>query len=298
MPRRSYDYWDDFKPSHPRPADGIKAKSQRGSFGSTWWATRWIQALERLMDAGRLSRGRSYARGGQVLNLDIGAGRVAARVQGSRATPYKIAVELAPLTDDQWARAIDAMAEQAIFAAKLLNGEMPPDIEEAFKQANVALFPVSGSDLRTSCSCPDYANPCKHSAAVYLLLGERFDADPFLLFHLRGRSKEQIMAAMRARRAANAVAEEPAVYATDSPVAPDGRPLTEQLARFWTAGPELADFRVTVAAPTVATALLKRLGPLPGAAGPDRSDTMARLAGTYDAVTQAALALAFSPGAA
>ena len=204
MPRRSYDYWDDFKPSHPRPADGIKAKSQRGSFGSTWWATRWIQALERLMDAGRLSRGRSYARGGQVLNLDIGAGRVAARVQGSRATPYKIAVELAPLTDDQWARAIDAMAEQAIFAAKLLNGEMPPDIEEAFKQANVALFPVSGSDLRTSCSCPDYANPCKHSAAVYLLLGERFDADPFLLFHLRGRSKEQIMAAMRARRAANA----------------------------------------------------------------------------------------------
>ena len=77
MPRRSYDYWDDFKPSHPRPADGIKAKSQRGSFGSTWWATRWIQALERLMDAGRLSRGRSYARGGQVLNLDIGAGRVA-----------------------------------------------------------------------------------------------------------------------------------------------------------------------------------------------------------------------------
>ena len=298
MPRRSYDYWDDFKPSHPRPADGIKAKSQRGSFGSTWWATRWIQALERLMDAGRLSRGRSYARGGQVLNLDIGAGRVAARVQGSRATPYKIAVELAPLTDDQWARAIDAMAEQAIFAAKLLNGEMPPDIEEAFKQANVALFPVSGSDLRTSCSCPDYANPCKHSAAVYLLLGERFDADPFLLFHLRGRSKEQIMAAMRARRAANAVAEEPAEYATESPVAPDGTPLAEQLTRFWTAGPELADFRVTVAAPIVATALLKRLGPLPVDAGQNRSDTMTRLAVTYDAVTQAALALAFSPGTA
>jgi uncharacterized Zn finger protein len=298
MPRSSYDYWDDFKPSHPRPADGIKAKSQRGSFGSTWWATRWIQALERLMDAGRLSRGRSYARGGQVLNLDIGAGRVAARVQGSRKTPYKIAVELTPLTDDQWSRAIDAMAEQAIFAAKLLNGEMPPDIEEAFKQANVALFPVSGSDLRTSCSCPDYANPCKHIAAVYLLLGERFDADPFLLFHLRGRSKEQIMAAMRALRAANAVAEEPAVYATETPVAPDGTPLAEQFAHFWTAGAGLADFRVTVAAPAVATALLKRLGPLPVDAGQNRSDTMTRLAATYDAVTQAALALAFSPGTA
>ncbi len=293
--RSHYDnYWPSYEPSRPLPADGIKAKSQHGSFGSTWWATRWTQALGLLMDAGRLTRGRAYARGGQVLNLDIKVGSVAARVQGSRPTPYTVTVKLTPLTESQWARAIAAMAEQAIFAAKLLNGEMPPNIEDAFKKADVALFPASGSDLRTDCSCPDYANPCKHSAAVYLLLGERFDADPFLLFQLRGRSKDQIMAAMRIGRAASVVAEKPAVYAAASPVAQDGAPLGSQLARFWTTGPELANFRVLVAAPTVATALLKRLGPPPTDANPGRSDTTARLAATYDAVTKAALALAYA----
>lgn len=295
------DYWESYKPSRPRAADGIKAKSQRGAFASSWWATRWIQALERLMDAGRLSRGRSYARSGQVLNLDIGAGHVAARVQGSRATPYKIAINLAPLNDDQWERAIDAMAEQAIFAAKLLNGEMPQDIEEAFKRANVALFPTSGNDLRTSCSCPDYANPCKHIAAVYFLLGERFDGDPFLLFQLRGRSKEQIMAAMRSRRAASVVAEEPAAYAAETPALPDGMPLAEQLAGFWAAGPALADFQVKVAAPVVATALLKRLGPVPaeleGQRPTGQPNTLERLAATYTEVTTAALRLAYGEAA-
>lgn len=300
--RSSYydDYWESYKPARPRAADGIKAKSQRGSFGSTWWATRWIQALERLMDAGRLARGRSYARSGQVLNLDIGAGRVAARVQGSRATPYKIAIELTPLTDDQWKRAIDAMAEQAIFAAKLLNGEMPQDIEEAFKQANVALFPTSGQDLHTSCSCPDYANPCKHIAAVYFLLGERFDGDPFLLFQLRGRSKEQIMAAMRGRRAASVVAEAPAAYAVEAPALPDGAPLTEQLAGFWAAGPGLADFQVKVAAPAVAAALLKRLGSPPAeiesSRSPGQPGALERLSATYAAVTAAALRMAYGEG--
>lgn len=290
--------WGSFKPSRPRPADGIKAKS--GSFGSTWWATRWTSALERLMDAGRLSRGRSYARRGQVLNLDIEIGRVAARVQGSRPAPYKVVIELALLDDAQWAQAIDAMAEQAIFAAKLLNGEMPQNIEEAFEQVNVALFPASGSDLRTSCSCPDYANPCKHIAAVYFLLGERFDGDPFLLFQLRGRSKEQIMAAMRARRAAGIVAEETAAYVAEDPGAPDGTPLTEQLARFWTAGAELADFRVQVAAPAVATALLKRLGPLPAGLDDQRvtgqPGALERLSATYTAVTATALRVAYGGG--
>ena len=300
MARRSSYYaddWESFKPSRPRAANGIKAQSQRGSFGSSWWATRWIQALERLMDKGRLARGRSYARGGQVLNLDIASGRVAARVQGSRATPYKIAIALTPLTDAQWARALDAMAEQAIFAAKLLNGEMPQDIEAAFQQADVPLFPVSDSDLHTSCSCPDYANPCKHIAAVYFLLGERFDADPFLLFQLRGRGKEQIMAAMRARRAASVIAEAPAAYATETPAPPDGTPLTAQLAGFWAAGPALADFQVKVAAPVVATALLKRLGPLPpdldGGRAAGQPGAPERLAATYAAVTAAALRVAY-----
>jgi uncharacterized Zn finger protein len=299
MPRRrsDYEYWEHYEPSRPLRADGIKAKSQRGKFASSWWATRWIDALERLMDAGRLSRGRSYARNGQVLNLEIGAGHVTARVQGSRPSPYKVRIDLAPLADGEWERAIDAMAEQAIFAAKLLNGEMPENIEEAFAEARVQLFPASGSDLVTSCSCPDYANPCKHIAAVYFLLGERFDEDPFLLFELRGRSKPQVIAALRAYRAtAPAVAESTPVYAVEPE--PDGVPLVDELARFWVAGPDLADFRVKVAAPAVNLALLKRLGPPPVEAAArrprDGGSPMDRLSATYTAITDAALEKAYA----
>jgi len=231
------------------------------------------------------------------LNLDIAPGRVQARVQGSRPTPYKVSVELAPLSDAEWARAIAAMAEQALFAAKLLNGEMPENIEEAFAAAKVPLFPTSGSDLQTSCSCPDWANPCKHVAAVYFLLGERFDEDPFLLFYLRGRSKTQLIAELRALRTAPAVAEAPAAYTVEPAPAADGVPLEEQLADFWTVGPGLAAFPIKIAAPAIDLALLKRLGPPPlepgTSAGGGYPTPMARLSATYAAVTAAALALAY-----
>jgi uncharacterized Zn finger protein len=294
----SYDDWPHYEPSRPRPAEGIRAQHQRGAFGSSWWAKRWITALEQLMDAGRLARGRGYARGGQVLNLDIAPGRVTARVQGSRPAPYKVSVELAPLSDAEWARTIAAMAEQALFAARLLNGEMPENIEEAFAGAGTPLFPTSGRDLVTSCSCPDWANPCKHVAAVYFLLGERFDADPFLLFTLRGRSKAEVIAALRDLRTAATVAETAAPYVTEPALAPDGVPLAEQLANFWTAGPGLAAFPIQVVAPVIDLALLKRLGPPPVepvAAGSGGYPTAAaRLAATYAAVTAAALALAYA----
>ncbi len=214
MPRRNYyeDYYP--KPSKPRAADGIKAKSQRGKIDESWWAGKWIKALEPLMDSGRLSRGRSYARGGQVLSLDIGPGVVKSRVQGSRATPYKVQIAVKMLTAAEWSMVVDALAEQAIFAANLLAGEMPQDVETAFQAAHVSLFPTRRDDLNTDCSCPDYANPCKHVAAVYYLLGERFDEDPFLIFQLRGKDKEQLLAELRLRRTAGevALAEESPFY--------------------------------------------------------------------------------------
>ncbi len=199
-------WYDDYpKPKPRKPADGIKAQSKK--FGQTWWASKWLAALERLMDSGRLSRGRSYARSGQVLNLDIKPGRVDARVQGSAPRPYKVQIEITPLSEKEWNRVADAMAEQAIFAAKLLAGEMPQNIEEAFAAAKVNLFPTSSGDLDTDCSCPDWSNPCKHIAAVYYLLGEQFDGDPFLLFRLRGKSKDEIMSLLRARRVMSALEE-------------------------------------------------------------------------------------------
>ncbi len=131
------------KPSSPSESGkGIKAHSKRGAFAENWWAQRWIGALERVTDAGRLRRGQSYARKGQVLSIDEKAGVIAARVQGSRPTPYKVTIRLAPFTDVQWQAVIDGLAARAIFSAQLLAGEMPHEIEEAFSAAGLSLFPA------------------------------------------------------------------------------------------------------------------------------------------------------------
>jgi len=287
--RRHSNYWGYFPRSTPIPVkDGIKARTKRGEFGEHWWAQRWIAVLESFGWSNRLQRGRTYARKGQVLNIDVQPGRVTARVQGSRRTPYTVRIDIRPLADDQWERAIDAMAEQALFAARLLAGEMPPEIEQAFQAAGVSLFPTS-DDVAMRCSCPDWAVPCKHIAAVYYLLGEEFDRDPFLLFTLRGRTRDQVMAALRTRRAASAPLVEE-VVPEDAPE-PQVAPLETDLSRFWDLQDGLGGFRVTVAPPPVETALLKRLGPPPFSRRPEAFVGALTLA--YAAVTDRALALAF-----
>ncbi len=289
---RSYydDYWPHYEPTRPIEVDGIKAKSQRGKFVQSWWADKWINALTRLMDAGRLSRGRSYARKGQVLEIEIKAGKVAARVQGSRPSPYKVSIELKPLSDKQWASVLDALAEQAIFAAQLLNEEMPNDIEQVFDKAKVPLFPQSRGDLSTKCSCPDPANPCKHIAAVYYLLGERFDEDPFLLFELRGRSKAAVIAALRERRAVGVPVSEALPYIPDAIAAVDAPPLDACLDTYWGAPSAWESVTLRIAGPPVEMALLKRLG-LPDFV--DLAGFRTQMERVYTGVTERALAVAF-----
>jgi uncharacterized Zn finger protein len=273
------------KPKPRRPANGIKAQSKQ--FGKTWWASKWLAALERLVDPGRLQRGRSYARSGQVLNIDIQPGRVDSRVQGSRPQPYKVWIKVKPLSDREWEKVADAMAEQALFAAKLLAGEMPQNIEEAFAAAKVNLFPTSRGDLETDCSCPDWSNPCKHIAAVYYLLGEQFDADPFLIFRLRGKSKEEIIQMLRARRSLSVAT------AVERPSQPTRAreekvvPLEKCLDNFWDVADSLQDFRVEIKAAPVDAAPLKRLG-APGF-WRGKEDFIAAFAGAYQSITEACL---------
>lgn len=205
MSRRSrWDWdWHDAPPKRPPPKRGIRVKKA----GATWWGRRWIEALERMSSgySSRLSRGKSYARAGRAHDLAIGGGRVTAKVTGSRE-PYDVRIELKALGDAAWSRAIAAMAAKARFTADLLAGRMPEDIDDVFRQTGRSLFPVKASDLRTNCDCPDWANPCKHVAAVHFVLGEAFDRDPFLLFELRGRSRNQVLEALRAARAGGASA--------------------------------------------------------------------------------------------
>ena len=276
MPRNSWGGWDDgpyYEPSSPREVkNGLKTKSERGTIGETWWSKRWIGTLESFGMGTRLTRGRSYARKGQVVSLDVEPGVAKAKVQGSQPRPYKVEIELPPLTEPQWEAVIEAMAGQALFAAKLLAGEMPQNIEEAFQAARVSLFPKSSNELETDCSCPDWANPCKHIAAVYYLMADRFDEDPFLIFKLRGRSKEALITALREKRLAYQAEEDPednetpdlaaSLAAVIQPVE-EVKPLEESLDNFWQAGEELDGFRVNLAAPEVENAVLKRLGEAP-----------------------------------
>jgi len=190
-------YWDDYgyyKPTKPiEVKGGIKAKSKRGSFAQNWWAKRWIKTLESFNMGARLGRGKSYARKGQVTSIKIETGLVRAKVQGSSPKPYSVTIKVHTLTGSEWERLAERLALKPIFAAKLLAGEMPDDIDSAFQEIGLSLFPETLDDLETDCSCPDWSNPCKHIAAVYYLLGEEFDRDPFLIFKLRGVDMDDFM---------------------------------------------------------------------------------------------------------
>lgn len=185
---------DSFPTSRPIAAKGgIKARSKRGAFATSWWGKRWLDVLETLNLGGRLARGRSYARKGQVLDIAIDAGKVTAAVQGSERKPYRISIGVTQLAQKELERLGSELAKSPYYPAKLMAGEMPQDIETLFDAARVSLFPSRASELRTDCSCPDWSNPCKHIAAVYYLLGEEFDRDPFLIFRLRGVDVEALL---------------------------------------------------------------------------------------------------------
>lgn len=278
-----YDYeWNYYSENRPRKvAGGIKTRSDRGAIGETWWSRRWVKVLESLGMGTRLTRGRSYARQGQVLSIDIETGLVKAKVQGSMEKPYAIKIRLHPLTNQDWEQVTDAMTSQAIFAAKLLAGEMPSNIEEAFEAAHLSLFPTAQEDLQTSCTCPDWANPCKHIAAVYYILAERFDEDPFLLFKLRGRTKEEIIQALREKRV-ESLGEASTGASAHTSVEPQR--LEETLEGFWLAGEELDNFTINPHNPAVDKAILKRLGAAPFAIGGENLTTV--LGKAYDAVAE------------
>jgi uncharacterized Zn finger protein len=252
-----------FERSRPRQArGGIKAQSQRGAFGETWWAKRWIDVLESFRMGARLHRGRTYARQGQVLSIDVSKGLVRARVQGSRPNPYDVTIRVKLLSRGDWKKLAKELSHQALFAAKLLAGEMPQDIEKAFTAAGLSLFPKKLGDLDTDCSCPDPANPCKHIAAVYYLLGEEFDRDPFLLFKLRGLEREELLKLLGESGAAPAPSG-PAAAEEPAPAPAAAEPLPADAAGFWHGGDLTEDLYGSVSPPPVTAYLLQRLGNFP-----------------------------------
>jgi uncharacterized Zn finger protein len=254
------------------PADGLRARNKRGDFGETWWGKRWTAVLYDLGMGARLERGRTYARTRRVLSIDLQPGLVKGRVQGSESTPYTVAIRLKAFSDAQRAALGALLAEQPLVAAQLLAGHLPEPLEALCAEADLPLFPARADDLRTACTCPDWGNPCKHAAAVYCLLAEAFDDDPFLVLKVRGVTREELVAMAVGAGAA----------APETP--PEPEPLPFAPAAFWQAAEPLpaAD---PVRPPALSAALLRRLGAFPFWQG--QSSPLESLEPVYRQATQA-----------
>jgi uncharacterized Zn finger protein len=174
-------------------------------FGATWWGRAWVEALEQRarLDPNRLPRGRTYARTGAVGRLDVHPGEVRAAVQGSRVTPYAVVVRVRAFSEPEWERIFESLSSQVGHLAALLDGELLPGVGEELRDAGLDLLPGAG-EVQPRCSCPDWADPCKHAAAVIYLVADLLDEDPFQLFLLRGRGRDELLASLRSRRAAAA----------------------------------------------------------------------------------------------
>ena len=263
-----WDYYGHYTPSVPiEVKGGVKSQSKRGAFGQSWWAKRWISVLESFNIGARLQRGRSYARRGQVASVDISKGLVTAKVQGSRKTPYSVIINIKTLSRPEWEKIAAALSCQVFFIAKLLAGEMPENIEDVFREARISLFPEKLKDLETNCSCPDWSNPCKHIAAVYYLLGEEFDRDPFLIFKLRGMDRDELLGMMDISSVPDDIALDECLTESDQGqeanalFPPEPLPCDPEL--FWRQAKSSDSYATEVSIPTVPGAQVKRLGGFP-----------------------------------
>jgi len=252
----------------------------------TWWADRWLAVLHRFGWKGRLANGRMYTDDGRVSNFNVEAGRIMAKVQGSRTQPYDVTIQIRPLADGDWDLCVDILSCQALFTAQLLAGDMPQDIEEVFVAAYAPLFPRSKDDIKAHCTCPDWANPCKHIAAVYYAMADAFDKDPFVIFQLRGRDRDQLIGMLRTQRAHDARTGSMLVETLD---AGSLEPF-----RFWQAGEELAGVHVHIKEPPFPGATAKRLGRPPFWRSP--ADPVTRLAEVYEAIARRAREVALNEG--
>lgn len=181
----------------PRSAAGIRAQEPRAGSGRSWWARRWMETLERMGLGARLGRGKNYALSGQVVEMRLEGPHVAATVVGGRPDPYRVTVDFRVPDDAARARLVAALRAEPMLVARLLVDDLPLEVEALFKAEGLDLFPGGKLgpglyDMTTKCNCPDYANPCKHTSAVLLILGEEVARRPLTLVELRGLTVEEL----------------------------------------------------------------------------------------------------------
>ncbi|MEL6938488.1 MAG: SWIM zinc finger family protein [Cyanobacteria bacterium J06598_1] len=271
-----------------------------------WWVQQWVDLLNSYRFKKRLERGRNYARQGNILSLEFKESKVIATVQGTASEPYQLSIWIERFTDEDWGFVINTLGEKALYSAQLLAGEMPDSIEAVFTSNGLSLFPFTLSDVKSKCSCPDPKNPCKHIAAVYYQLGDFFREDPFVLFQLRGRTKEQILEALRQQRQQVIGEAEPAsesekkvagkkqaakAKATEAGVKVAGEQTGVEIASFWKYDDPI-DPSLVVITPAEQT-VLEVVGDMPLAAT-EAQIVMDHFKSLYQTVAQQAMITALS----
>jgi uncharacterized Zn finger protein len=265
------------------------------------WARRWRSWLRSLGLAGGE---RSTSR---VRRLEVLHGSVIAQVHERSGHQCDVEIRFTPWSDDEWQRVVDALSSQALFAAQLLAGDLPSDLDRTVAAVGVQILPTRLEETEHDCSCHIMkSRACEHVMAVYAALGELLPEDPWLLFRLRGRDQQALLRNLRTQRNRNEMSQPSAphtkqegrrngdtgFYRTSAAIEEEIPPLDEQIASFWGSGKAQQDFRPHILPPTVELALLRRLGP--PALGDASMSTYEALTTLYRRISQAALDLAYS----
>lgn len=232
---------------------GIHAQSVRPQASRKWWAKRWLAFMEELKMGARLGRGRSYALSGQVISVDVRPGVCEALVQGGGSEPYRCTLTFDVMPPRAKREILSKLRARPLLMAQLLVRNLPESVDLLFRAAGYPLVPTVANAFESACSCPDYANPCKHIAAVLFLLTEAFEQDPLRLLTLRGITREDLVGGTTERKHESIPAEAPQKgVASECGATP-----------FWGASAELPpDFGPSPSAMGKAP-LIRRLGVIP-----------------------------------
>ncbi|HYF14673.1 MAG TPA: hypothetical protein VD971_06335 [Phycisphaerales bacterium] len=287
-------------PVNPRRVrGGERLPSGELTGAGSWAASRWQRMMEEASEGPALLEGLGYAREGQTKRITYAPGRVDASVQGRAFRPYSTTITFPIIAPDAWDKAVKALAEGSVYAAKLLAGEMPRNIEDVFDPLELKLFPSAPADVRVTCTCGHPQTPraeggpgwCKHACCVAAFIGAKFSEDPFVIFTLRGLEPSDLMDRLRQRRAVvGAAAGATPIYQQRVQEASEVRlpSLEEAVDDFWELGPGAADIDLSISPAPVKHPLLRRLGSSPWS-GPSEFPLVGLLASCYETISQAAL---------
>jgi uncharacterized Zn finger protein len=262
----------------------------RSASGESWWARQWLSMLDTVGPESRgiLNRGRAAARTGDVRRAEVKPGLLSGTVSSSFGLAYGVRIGVPVLGDRTWARVIAALTSKAAYAARLLAGELPTEIEDLFAKEGASLFPRGLWELETTCGCLAAGALCKHAAALHYFFGANLHTQPFVLLALRGRTQQQIVAAIRTQWSASAASETVLIEADGAEDEADPAFAPLRVERFFEPGAALDELAAIGTPPQSTAALLQRLGPPPFAT--EREDMLTPLGRAYAAVTRHAVA--------